>query len=218
MLQTEVRAKPCQDLDEEFDRQVGNLLALGYAELSGRSEAELVALCEPLRDAARSAGPGSEDAALPFLLVVTSALVPTVAAVERWSIRGKPGWTDMADELVGYKPIDAVQIPAGPVYLLTDVRTGADTLNIPPAKAAEILAEQGRTPLTIDEGVALMSQLPGVLDHHNAFQALASRAPNKRIPSFWWSKGAARLGWCWLNNPHTWLGAASAAARMPRST
>ena len=53
---------------------------------------------------------------------------------------------------------------------------------------------------------------------HNAFQALATRSPvalyTKRVPSFWVSKGAPRLGWCWAGNPHTWLGAGSAATRL----
>ena len=72
----------------------------------------------------------------------------------------------------------------------------------------------GRTPLTVDEGVALVTQLPSSLTELNAFQAVGSRAANKRIPSFWMSKGAPRLGWCWEGNPHSWLGSGSAAARL----
>jgi hypothetical protein len=33
----------------------------------------------------------------------------------------------------------------------------------------------GRTPLTLDEGVAVVRQLPSVFRDHNAFQALATR-------------------------------------------
>ena len=62
--------------------------------------------------------------------------------------------------------------------------------------------------------VPVRTQQPDVLESHNAFQALGSRATNKRIPSFWVSKGAPRLGWCWQGNPHSWLGAASAAQRL----
>ena len=83
-----------------------------------------------------------------------------------------------------------------------------------PADALPRIRSAGRTPLTIDEGVALLTQHPEVLSERNAFQALASRADNKRIPSFWMSKGAPRLGWCWEGNPHSWLGAASAAQRL----
>ena len=62
----------------------------------------------------------------------------------------------------------------------------------------------------------MVTQRPDVFTTHNAFQALASRAGNKRIPTFWTSKGAPRLGWCWAGNPHTWLGAASAGSRLSR--
>ena len=89
-----------------------------------------------------------------------------------------------------------------------------ETLGVTPADALPQVRARGRTPLTIDEGVALVTQDPDVFESRNAFQALGSRAPNKRIPSFWISKGAPRLGWCWLNNPHSWLGSASAEARL----
>lgn len=201
-------------MTDAFDAQVDRLLGLGYADLAGLAEDDFVALCEPLREAA-GAAQLREGAVLPFLIVVRDTLVPTVAAVERWRVQGKPGWTDMAEELSGFGPIPEVAVPEVPVYLLLDVQTGADTLGVKPSEAQPRILEAGRTPLTIDEGVALVTQVPDVFSTHHAFQALASRAANKRIPSFWMSKGAPRLGWCWWNNPHTWLGAASAAGRVP---
>jgi hypothetical protein len=150
-----------------------------------------------------------------FVLVATSALLPTLDEVGRITVRGKAGWTDMHDELPTYR--DAVDVP-GPVYLLADVGTGPETLNVCPDDALPMVRAAGRTPLTLDEGVAVVRQFPSVLRDHNAFQALATRSPvapyTKRVPSLWVSKGAPRLGWCWAGNPHTWLGAASAAARL----
>lgn len=198
----------------ELDRQRANLHRLGYPSLAGIAPADLDALVSPLRDLLPdepAIGPGPR---FPFLLVVRSTLVPTVAAVERWQVKGRAGWTDMADELPGYRPIDGVEVPEAGVYLLLDVDTGADTLGVTPEEALPVLRAQGRSPLTVDEGVALVTQLPDVFASHNAFQALASRADNRRVPSFWMSKGAPRLGWCWAGNPHSWLGAASAGARV----
>ena len=120
----------------------------------------------------------------------------------------------MQDEIDTYKPIDGVDVPDAPVYLLTDVSTGRESLGVTPADALPAIRAAGRTPLTVDEGVALVTQLPSSLTDLNAFQAVGSRAANKRIPSFWMSKGAPRLGWCWEGNPHSWLGSASAAARL----
>ena len=201
------------DLADLLDRQLDTLIAKGYPALAGLDDAAFAAHVDklrPLLDDVRA----SDDAALPFLLVVRSSLVPTVAAVERLEVMGKAGWTDMQDEIDTYKPIDGVDVPDAPVYLLTDVSTGRESLGVTPADALPAIRAAGRTPLTVDEGVALVTQLPSSLTDLNAFQAVGSRAANKRIPSFWMSKGAPRPGWCWEGNPHSWLGSASAAARL----
>jgi hypothetical protein len=201
-------------VDDRFDDQLDRLVALGYPALAGLSEAAFRSLAEPLRPLVPRRRP--EPGHFPFLLVVRATLVPTVEAVARWTVRGKAGWTDMADELAGFRPTDDVAVPGADLYLLTDVSTGPESLGVTPADALPLLRDRGRTPLTIDEGVALVTHHPELFDEHNAFQALGSRAANKRIPSFWISKGAPRLGWCWLNNPHSWLGSASAQARLAR--
>jgi hypothetical protein len=203
---TDLDAPPAVGLDRQVDR----LVELGYPALAGVSEDGFRAMAEPLRPLL----PGEESGAFPFLLVVRSSLVPTVAAVKQWTVGGRAGWTDMADELAGFRATEDVEVPDADLYLLTDVSTGAETLGVTPADALPRITVLGRTPLTIDEGVALVTQHPDVFDQHNAFQALGSRAANKRIPSFWISKGAPRLGWCWLNNPHSWLGSASAKGRI----
>ncbi len=197
--------------NEEFARQLQNLLDKGYPTLAGASADEFTSLVEPLRDLLD--GETTSDDGVPFLIVVARSLVGTVGAVEQFDVRGKRGFTEMADEIDGYQPIDGVDVPADPAYLLVDVSTGKDTLNVRPNDALPTITAAGRTPLTVDEGVALVTQCPDVFAARNAFQALGSRNASKRVPSFWMSKGAPRLGWCWAGNPHTWLGAASAAAR-----
>lgn len=205
-------------LIDELDRQVANLHRLGYPRLAGITDEALDDLVAPLRENVGRAvvDEASRDQGdhFPFVLVVSASLVPTVAAVERWSVQGKAGWTDMAAELEDYLPVGDVEVPASPVYLLLDVDTGRDTLGVTPDDALPVIRSRGRTPLTIDEGVALVTHHPDVFAARNAFQALGSRAANRRVPSFWMSKGAPRLGWCWAGNPHSWLGAASAGGRQ----
>ena len=198
--------------EDEFDRQLQTLLDKSYPALAGLTRAGFSRHIEPLRDLLAKAAASTEEA-IPFVIVVRSVLVPTVAAVERFRVRGKAGWTDMAGELDSYRPIPGVEVPESPAYLLVDVDTGRETLNVRPDDALPLITAAGRSPLTTDEGVALVTHCPEILKVRNCFQALASRADNKRVPSFWMSKGAPRLGWCWAGNPHTWLGAGSAAAR-----
>ena len=200
-------------MDEEFDRQLQTLISKDYPALAGTSDEEFTGNIEPLRELLPRVSVSDENA-IPFVIVVRNTLVPTVAAVERFLVGKKAGWTDMAGEIDSYEPIEGVVVPESHAYLLTDIDTGSATLNVRPNDALPIITDAGRTPLTIDEGVALVTQFPEILKVRNSFQSLGSRTDNLRIPSFWISKGAPRLGWCWAGNPHTWLGAASAAARL----
>ena len=120
--------------DQELDRQLAVLLDHDYPVLAGTDRTRLAAHVEGLRPLLGRVDAG-EDAALPFLVVVRHALVPTVAAVERFEVEGKTGWTDMADEIDSYRPIDGVEVPEALVYLLTDVSTGPETLGVRPRDA-----------------------------------------------------------------------------------
>ena len=202
-----------ESLDVEFDRQMQTLVDKGYPDLAGTGVDRFRSYVDPLRALLRDLPPSAPEH-IPFVIVVRSRLVPTAGAVERFVVHGKAGWTDMQDEIDSFRPIDGVDVPDVPAYLLVDVSTGPETLNVKPDDALPMIIGAGRTPLTTDEGVALVTQFPDVFEVRNAFQAVASRSDNKRIPSFWMSKGAPRLGWCWAGNPHTWLGAGSAAGRL----
>ena len=68
----------------------------------------------------------------------------------------KPEWFEHAK---------GVSTPDKP-YLLWDVQTGDAMVNKRPKKSVEIFHQKGRFPLTIDEGLALVSHFPGVLASH----------------------------------------------------
>ncbi len=201
-----------------FDQQVRRLLDLGLATRAGvgvrRLRATLAALREAALRAEASARPGAGT--LPVLLVVTSDWVSLDAAMAEAERKGRPGRVEMTPTTpVDYRTIGEVVVPEAPAYLLLDVDTGDDLRNVTPERALVLLRERGRTPLTIDEGVALLLHSPRILDERNAYSLLASRQPgSQRVPAIWTSYGAPRLGWCWDRNPHTWLGSASASGRV----
>jgi Family of unknown function (DUF5701) len=135
-----------------------------------------------------------------------------VAGVRR---RGKPvvlGHLD-PDELSEFVPIPAVEIPARPVYSLLDVDLGAESRNETPESALKAILSRGRSPLTLEEGIALMIQQPDAIAKNWGFSMAGSRRDDQRVPAFWVSEGRPKLGWCWDRNPHTWLGTASCARR-----
>ena len=86
-----------------------------------------------------------------------------------------------------------------------------------PEDATATIRSRGRGPLTIDEGIALVTQAPQVLEPNKCFMLAGSRRSarpgDRRVPALWISERAPKLGWCWDGNPHTWLGTASAGRR-----
>jgi hypothetical protein len=201
---------------DELDRQVRHLVSLGYPALAGMGEPEFLALFEPLRaKAAELPTRASDEDRVPFVVVVKPSLVPHEAALPLTALKGKAGFIDFKPGgLETFGAIPAVSVPDAPVYLLVDVDTGTETLNVTPAEALDTIRAQGRSPLTIEEGVALVTQRPDKLRKNRCFSLLASRSHDKRVPALWISQGRPKLGWCWEKNPHTWLGSASCAGRV----
>jgi hypothetical protein len=194
------------DQTTELHRQTDVLVEQGYPALAGLTEQALRDLVAPLERLVPDE---------PFLLVVSGDLVPLDRLIERTALKGKPGFTTMqADDVRAFRPIADLHLPDSPVYLLADVDTGRETLNVTPDDALPQIRAAGRTPLTLDEGLAVAAQHPQWLRERNCFEMLGSRAGDKRVTGIWLSKGAPRLGWCWAGNPHTWLGMATAARRV----
>ena len=106
-----------------------------------------------------------------------------------------------ASDLDRFQPIDGIAVPAGPAYLAVELDTGRDTLDVTPDDALELIARQHRSPLTLDEGIALVTHRPELLRTHNCFSMLGSRCGDRRVTAMWISRGRPRLGWCWGATP-----------------
>lgn len=176
-------------------------------------------------DALRAAATALPDR--PGLLVV-AGLAPSVGAplLRRGD---RPGFVveDMTD-VDAFAPV--VDVPDAPVWLLTDPARGDDLADASPAEARVALSDAGRTPLLLTEGVQWVLQAPEVLQRNHCFMTIGSRIRtpsgrfDSRTPALWISNGTGRdgrerrdapkVGWCWWNNRHTWLGFASATARI----
>ncbi|MFD3549279.1 DUF5701 family protein [Streptomyces sp. NPDC058655] len=209
------------DAGVEFDRQVQTLVGLGYPALAGRTEAAFRALLEPLRApalarAADMAAPSESRA--PFLIVVTRELVPLEAAVPLTALAGKdkPGIIERfykPGELERFVSVEELEVPDAAAYLVFDTERGEEFCDVVPLHAMARIAERGRTPLTIEEGLALVNHHPAALAKNKCFSLAGTRFGDRRVPALWISNGAPKLGWCWEGNPHTWLGLASAGGR-----
>ena len=207
-------------VQREFDRQVENLLQKGYPKAEDLEAEEFVRCLAPLRERVGRVETGEVDldaGRLSLVIVITSALIPTDAAMGLVEREGKPGCTKLYPREVGdFAPIEDVSIPKGPVYLLVDIDRGKGSLNVAPSEAMKTIRSAGRSPLTIEEGVAIVTHYPDFLRKNNCFSLLASRhSGDKRVPAIWINREKQpNLGWCWDGNPHTWLGSASCGARI----
>ncbi|GAA3373189.1 DUF5701 family protein [Streptomyces racemochromogenes] len=195
--------------------QAERLIELGVPAIAGISAAELRAF----------AGSGGDGA----LLAVHPDRAPASALAPLLRREGKSGFVvaDMHD-VDRFAP-HRVELPDAPLYLVDGLDRGDRMANWSPEEALPALTEEGRTPLLLTEGVAWILQQPAVLDRNHCFMTIGSRlikangSADARTPAIWISNGTGRdgrerrnapkVGWCWWNNRHTWLGFASAADR-----
>ncbi|TDZ41847.1 DUF5701 family protein [Mycobacteroides franklinii] len=188
---------------DEFDRQLAHLTERGYP----------VDDCAPelrTRVADLPSSAVDPDDHVPFVLVVPGISYEQTAPL--MSINGRNGFHVMEDGDVDvYQP--AVEIPTR-AYLLSDIDTGSEFCNVTPEQAVQAITARGRTPLTIDEGIALVISRPDMLRKNKCFSLAASRGKGQRVPAIWISDRRPKLGWCWDRNPHTWLGTASCGGRV----
>lgn len=156
------------------------------------------------------------------MVVLTRDLVAPEDAVPLLRLPGgeRPGVVDRnhgPDGLTAFGPIEASTPPAS-AYLLLDVERGEEFCGVRPEEATATVLGRGRSPLTLEEGIALATQVPEVLEKNACFMLAGSRRTaipgDRRVPALWISERAPKLGWCWDGNPHTWLGLASAAGRL----
>ncbi|PJN39520.1 hypothetical protein CG747_16320 [Streptomyces sp. CB02959] len=139
--------------------------------------------------------------------------------------------TDMAD-VDRFTPLDTVELPSSPLYLVTGLDRGDHMANWSPNEALPALTAESRTPLLLSEGIHWVLQQPAALESNHCFMTIGSRlhkangALDARTPALWISNGVGRdgrerrnapkVGWCWAGNRHTWLGFASATGRRPQ--
>ncbi|GHH51584.1 DUF5701 family protein [Streptomyces candidus] len=211
------------DADTEFDRQVQTLLSKGYSTLADQSGLRFRELLEPLRkpvlERASTMTAPTEDR-VPFVLVVTRALVPIEESVPLTTLAGKqkPGVIERyykPGELDQFVALKSLSLPDEAVYVVFDVDRGEEFCGVVPLDAMAAVAARHRTGLTMEEGIALLTHFPASLAKNKCYSLSGTRLgeKDKRVPALWISKGAPKLGWCWEGNPHSWLGLASAGSR-----
>ena len=190
--------------DTEFDRQIGTYVAAGFGD-------DLPDRLEPLRSAFEIAEAGD----VPPVVVlkretIGSALM--VADIDRDD--GVAETFIYPEALDRYSLREGVELPKGEAYVISGVSKEPATRNVAPGDALERIAAAGRSPLTIEEGLAVWRQFPDVIAPNDGLSLAASTRGDKRVPAIWISKKRPKLGWCFFGVPHTWLATASLSSRI----
>lgn len=205
-------------LNDEFDRQVENLVDKGYPNIVGVTNEAFKQHLEPLRNRIKELEKLNREPQagyVPFVIVIQSDWVDREKAMQLVKRNNKMGFSVMdADDIKRFIPIEGIELPKGIAYLAVDIDTGKETLNITPNEAIKTITNENRTPLTLEEGIALITHFPDILQKNNGFSLLGSRCGDRRVTALWISAGKPKLGWCWAGNPHTWLGSASCGSRL----
>ena len=193
--------------DTEFARQVENYVAAGFAAAAGLGERAFRNRLAPLEQAFLSA-----DDAVIVLKRDFATPEKLVEAIDRDD--GKPDTVIGAEALAAYGEREGVAIPEVPAYVIHGIDKQPDTRNVAPSEALDGIMAAGRSPLTIEEGLALWRHFPDVIAVNDGLSLAGSTRGDKRVPAIWISKKKPKLGWCFFGVPHTWLATASLAGRV----
>lgn len=212
-----------REIDEqssrEWDRQTRNLVHKGYPRAVGLTSQDFLKQIEPLQARISELRPPSEltaEGRVPFVIVVKTECVSAETALDLVEREGKTGFTVFdGDDLKRFTPIEGLVIPDGMAYLAVNMDRGEETRGVTPDDALRTTIDsQQRYPLTVDEGIGLITHYPDIVRKGHGFSLLGSRCGDRRVPALWISAGRPKLGWCWAGNPHTWLGSASCESRV----
>jgi hypothetical protein len=204
---------------KNLEEQIDSLVTLGYPALMSCEptvfRAKLMSLAPHVANhalAESDIAAGTVD----YVLVIHTPTAPVDRTLPLLTRQGKSAIQQLFPRRADFfQPLESLRGTLGDAYLLLDVDRGNQTLNMVPLNAQKLLAARGRTPLTVEEGIALLTQFPDQLQPNHCFMMMGSRGDDKRVPALWLSKKQPKLGWCWEGNPHTWLGFASAGGRSP---
>ena len=153
---------------EIFAKQVNTIVERKFHVPTGLSESDFVnGHIMPLKQllAKNSKDTKIEKSHVPILIVVPNSVVPLSYQLERIRENISDIQLDHIIKPEWFENAKGVLTPDKP-YLLLDVETGYVMKNTTPKECVKTFKDQGRFALTVDEGIALISHVPEVLESH----------------------------------------------------
>jgi len=165
-----------EKLEKEFDSQLEHLVEKGFWKIispcvrEDEFRAQILPLKEKLREIAEEQQEIKEGH-IPFVLVLHRTKIRPAERVCMMRLNDKESTSEIKTLELNYSLYDNVEIPAesrkGLAYLITDIEDGKETQDESAIDARQSLEKDGRSALTIEEGMALAGQHPEILEDHN---------------------------------------------------
>jgi len=201
-----------EKFEREFSRQIENLSKKGFPKLAGMDEKKFATIFEPLREQLKElSGKEFKEGRIPFVVVPREKLLALEKEIPLMEVDGKKGFTAL--NLSELKTADGVEIPESMAYLVVDVENGKAMLGRIPDEAVKQFKKEGRSPLTAEEGVAIILQHPEILKDHY-MDLPGSRRGDDGVAHLWLSEGRPELHWSWASGSDAEWGSASCGSRV----
>jgi hypothetical protein len=155
-------------LEELFAKQVKTIMVRKFHIPAGLSETDFVNRhIMPLKKllVKKIIDTKIEENHIPILLVIPNTVVPLSYQLERARENINDTRLNHVIEPEWFENAKGVSTPVK-AYLLCDVETGYAMKNTTPKSCVKIFDAGGRLPLTVDEGIALITHFPEVLESH----------------------------------------------------
>lgn len=164
--------KRYEKLNQEFNNQVDNLIKKGLPSLAGIDKEEFARIFKPLKEKLKELALREfPENHIPFIIVPREKLLPLEKKFSCVTIDGKKTRSDINSYDLSI--LRGSTDPQTLAYLIVDVETGKEKMidRILPTQdindMVSKLKREGRSPLTAEEGVALVLQYPEVLKDHS---------------------------------------------------
>ena len=199
-------------LENLFDTQVQTFLKKEYPKHAGMSEKEFLSHILPLREKlVEVAKIPIPEGHIPFVIVIGEKLLSLEKKIPLMELEEKKGFTSL--DLSEFKTAEGVDIPEGMAYLVVDVENGKVMLGKSPDEAIKQFKKEGRSPLTTEEGVAVITRCPEILKDRY-MDLSGSRLGAYNVASLWLSGGGPRLDWDRADGSFAKWGSASCGSRV----
>jgi hypothetical protein len=153
---------------ELFSRQINTIIERKFHAPTGLSESDFInRQIMPLKQLLVKNDKDSkiDESRIPIVVVVPHTIVPLSYQLERIRESINDIQLEHLIKAEWFENAKGVSTPDKP-YLLLDVETGYAMKNTTPKKCVQSFRDEGRFALTVDEGIALISHFPEVLESH----------------------------------------------------